>query len=174
MKHNLLSVGKLIEHGYKVLFEGTSCKIYDKIPSRKLISEMHMTPNRMFPLTLRTAYMSQPYAQSASTLNETMVWHTRFGHLPFQSLSLLQKHSMVKGLPIFKEQIPPCESCIPGKHTRTSFPQSSNQAKQHLELVHTDLCGPMKTESIGGSFYFLTFIDDFNKKIWIYFLRHKS
>jgi hypothetical protein len=89
LKHNFLSVGKLIEHGYKVLFEGASCKIYDKISSRKLISEIHMTQNRMFPLTLRTANLIQPYAQSGSTLNETMVWHTRFGHLPFQSLSLL-------------------------------------------------------------------------------------
>jgi transposase InsO family protein len=174
LKHNLLSVGQLIEHGYKVLFEGASCRIYDKTPNRKLISEIHMTQNRMFPLTLRTANLNQTYAQSASIPNETMVWHTRFGHLPFQSLSLLQKHSMVKGLPIFKEKIPPCESCILGKHKRTSFPQSSTQAKQHLELVHTDLCGPMQTESIGGSFYFLTFIDDFSRKIWIYFLRHKS
>jgi hypothetical protein len=174
LKHNLLSVGQLIEKGYKVLFEGTSCKIYDRKPSRKLISEIYMTPNRMFPLTLRTANLSQPYAQNASTMNETMVWRTRFGHLPFQSLRLLQKNSMVKGLPIFKEQIPPCESCILGKHKRTSFPHSSNQAKQHLELLHTHLCGSMKTESIGGSFYFLTFIDDFSRKIWIYFLRHKS
>jgi transposase InsO family protein len=174
LKHNLLSVGQLIEHGYKVLFKGESCKIYDKIPRRKLISEIHMNRNRMFPLTLRTTNMIQPYAQSASTLNETMVWHTRFGRLPFKSLSLPQKHSMVKGLPIFKEQNSPCESCILGKHKRTSFPQSSNQDKQHLELFHTDLCGPMQTESIGGSFYFLAFIDDFSKKIWIYFLRHKS
>jgi hypothetical protein len=67
-----------------------------------LISEIHMTLNRMFPLTLITANLSQPYAQNASTLNETMVCHTRFGHLPFQSLRLLQKHSMVKVLPIFK------------------------------------------------------------------------
>jgi hypothetical protein len=81
---------------------------------------------------------------------------------------------MVKGLPIFKEKNPPCESCILGKHKRTSFPQSSTQAKQHLELVHTDLCGPMQTECIGGSFYFLTFIDEFSRKIWIYFLINKS
>jgi transposase InsO family protein len=102
-----------------------------------------------------------------------MVSHTRFGHLPFQSLSLLHKHFMVKGLLVFKEKNSPCESCILGKHKRTSFPQSSAQAKQHLELVHTDLCGPIQTNSIGGYIYFLTFIDDFSKKIWIYFLRHK-
>jgi hypothetical protein len=62
LKHNLLSVGQLIEHGYNLLFEGAFYKIYDKNPSRKLISEIHMTPNRMFPLTLRTANLIQPYA----------------------------------------------------------------------------------------------------------------
>jgi hypothetical protein len=55
LKHNLLSVGKLIEHGYKVIFEGASCRIYDKTPKIKLIYEIHMTKNRMFALTLRTA-----------------------------------------------------------------------------------------------------------------------
>jgi hypothetical protein len=60
LKHKLLSVGKLIEKGYKVLFEGASCKIYDRKPSRKLISKILMTPNRMFPLTLRTANLNQP------------------------------------------------------------------------------------------------------------------
>jgi hypothetical protein len=89
MKHNLLIVGQLIEHGYKVLFEGESCRIYDKTPNIKLIFEIHMTQNRMFPLTLRTGNLIQTYEQSASTPNETMVLHTRFGHLPFQSLGLL-------------------------------------------------------------------------------------
>jgi hypothetical protein len=59
LEHNFLSVGQLIEHGYKVLFEGASYKIYDKYPNRKLISEIHMTPNRMFPLTLRTTNLIQ-------------------------------------------------------------------------------------------------------------------
>jgi transposase InsO family protein len=173
LKHNLFSVGQLIEHGYKVLFEGASSRIHDKIPSKNLIYEIHISRNRMFLITLITTNLIQSYAQSASTPNETMVWHTIFGHLPFQSLSLLQKHSIVKGLPIFKEQNPPCESCILRKHKITSFPQSSSQSKQHLELVHTHLCGPMQKNSTGGSVYFLTFIDDFRRKIWIYFLRHK-
>jgi hypothetical protein len=42
LKHNLLSVGQLIKHGYKVLFEGASCRIYDKTPNRKLISKIHI------------------------------------------------------------------------------------------------------------------------------------
>jgi hypothetical protein len=127
----------------------------------------------MFPLNLRTGNLTQYYAQSASTTHETMILHAIFGHLTFHSISLLEKQSMVKGIPIFKEKNPPCESCILGKHKRTMFPQSSNDAKQQLDLVHNDLYGPMQTKSIGGSFYFLTFIDDFSRKIWIYFLKHE-
>ena len=89
LKHNLLSVGQLVEHGYKVVFEGASCRIYDKPPSRKLTSEIHMTRNKMFPLTLGTANLTKSYAQSASTPNETMIWHEIFGHLPFKTLSVM-------------------------------------------------------------------------------------
>ena len=71
-------------------------------------------------------------------------------------------------------EIPSCESYIVGKHHRDSFPSSSYRAKECLELVHTDLCGPMQNQSIGGSFYFLTFIDDCSRKIWVYFLKQKS
>jgi hypothetical protein len=80
---------------------------------------------------------------------------------------------MVKGVPILKVENPPCESFILGKHKRTSFPESSTQDKQNLDTVHTGLCGPMKKHSIGGSIYFVMFIDEFSWKIWIYFLRHK-
>ena len=78
------------------------------------------------------------------------------------------------GLPPSINEIPSCENCIVGKHQRDSFPSSSYRAKECLELVHTDLCGPMQNQSIGGSFYFLTFIDDCNRKIWVYFLKQKS
>jgi hypothetical protein len=43
-----------------------------------------------------------------------------------------------------------------------------------LELVHTDLCGPMQTRSLGGAYYFLLFIDDYTRFTWVYFLRKKS
>jgi hypothetical protein len=102
LKHNLISVGQLMEHGYDVLFKGSTCLILDKPPSRKLIAKIQMTKNRMFPLNLRSVNLSQSYAQNVSNTDETLLWHARFGHLPFRSLSLLQKHSMVKGLPCFE------------------------------------------------------------------------
>jgi hypothetical protein len=71
---------------------------------------------------------------------------------------------MVKGLPTLIVSTPLCESCIIAKHQRDSFPRASYRAKDRLEIVHTDICGPMQTESIGGIFYFLTFIDDLARK----------
>lgn len=68
-----------------------------------------------------------------------------------------------------------CEGCVKGKHHREKFDQGEAwRAKHPLELVHTDLCGPMQAESIGGNRYFLTFIDDYSRMCWVYFLRNKS
>jgi hypothetical protein len=174
LRHNLISIGQLSQNGYDVRFKDSTCTILDKPPSRRLVAKVQMTKNRMFPLNLRSVNMSQSYAQNVSSTDETWLWHLRYGHLPFRSLSLLQKQSMVKGLPILNEQTNPCESCILGKHQRDNFPTASYRAKEHLELVHTDLCGPMQTQSIGGSFYFLTFIDDFSRKVLGIFPQKKS
>ena len=55
-----------------------------------------------------------------------------------------------------------------------SFPFGSKRAKQILELVHSDLFGPMKVPSLGKSVYYVSFIDDFSRNTWIYFLKKKS
>jgi hypothetical protein len=79
-----------------------------------------------------------------------------------------------KRFPLIEKPEMICEGCIFGKKHRESFPVGkSYRAKDPLEIVHSDICGPMKTTSIGGSTYFLTFIDDFSRKTWIYFLKHK-
>ncbi|KAL1352527.1 hypothetical protein AAHE18_06G173600 [Arachis hypogaea] len=68
-----------------------------------------------------------------------------------------------------------CEACLLGKHSRKSFPkQSKSRATKPLQLIHTDVCGPIKPLSLGKSVYFLLFIDDYSRKIWVYFLKQKS
>jgi len=81
---------------------------------------------------------------------------------------------MMTIFPPLINQNPSCESFIVGKHQRDSFPSTSYREKECLELVHTDLCGPMQNQLFGRSFYFLTFIDDCRRKVWLYFLKHKS
>lgn len=61
-----------------------------------------------------------------------------------------------------------------GKQARLPFEKSESRSTELLQLIHSDLCGPMENESIGRSRYMLTFIDDFSKKVFCYFLRQKS
>jgi hypothetical protein len=68
-----------------------------------------------------------------------------------------------------------CEGCVKGKHQKTSFPkEGTTGASELLEIVHTDVCGPMRTTSHGGAQYFLTFIDDFSRKTHVYLLKAKG
>ena len=97
------------------------------------------------------------------------------GHINFRSLELLSKKKMVNGLPCINHPDQLCEGCLLGKQFRKSFPQESHsRAPKQLELIHTDVCGPIKPSSFGGSNYFLLFIDDFSRKTWVYFLKQKS
>ena len=77
-------------------------------------------------------------------------------------------------LPPIEASLSPCESCILAKHHRESFSKGmSYRVRVPLEIVHSNLCGKMKTPSLGGSTYFLTFIDDFSRKTCVYFLKYK-
>lgn len=82
---------------------------------------------------------------------------------------------MVRGLPLIEKPDSVCKGCILGKQHKESFPSGKSiREKAPLEIVHLDLCGPMQTPSLAGSQYFLTFIDDFTRKTWVYFLKNKS
>lgn len=82
---------------------------------------------------------------------------------------------MVRGLPEFKSPLKLCKDCLVGKQKRDPFPKKINwRASQVLELVHADLCGPIQPISNSKQRYLITFIDDFSRKLWVYFLLEKS
>ena len=66
-----------------------------------------------------------------------------------------------------------CESCLEGKITKRPFSAKGYRAKERLELVHSNLCGPMTIHARGGFKYFMTFIDDFSRYEYIYLMRRK-
>ena len=61
-----------------------------------------------------------------------------------------------------------------GKNIKKPFPQNEHKSKDPLDLVHSDVCGPMSVQSFRGYSYCVTFIDDYSRKTWIYFLKAKS
>ena len=68
-----------------------------------------------------------------------------------------------------------CSGCVRRKHHRDSFDKCASwHAWVPLELVHSDLCGPLPSASFSGFKYFLTFVDDYSRRTWVYFLKLKS
>ena len=67
-----------------------------------------------------------------------------------------------------------CEICLKGKMQRIPFPkQSERKTNAVMDIVHTDICGPMRNATLGGKRYLLTFIDDYSRYTVIYML-HKN
>ena len=114
-------------------------------------------------------------AYKAGICHSTELWHRRLGHLNISCLKLLQEQEMVMELPEIKAVKEVCEGCVLGKQCREAFPkEASTRASIPLELIHSDICGPMQTTTKAGNRYFITFIDDCTRMCWIYFLRNKS
>jgi len=131
-----------------------------------------MKKNRMYKLDLKIV---QERCLKLDVKDEAMMWHFRFGHLHFGGLVELVKKEMVQGLLTVEFEKKFCEKSIFGKHLRTSFPSTAEyQAKEQLRLIHTDICGTITPESFSGKRYFISVIDDFSRKIWVYFLKEKS
>ena len=69
----------------------------------------------------------------------------------------------------------PSDACLKGKQTRNSVPkEQATTATEFLEIIHSDICGPMKNSSLGGNCYFVTFIDDRSRFKAVYFMRNNS
>lgn len=171
LAHNLLSVGQLMQKGYAIMFDDDCCIIRDK-KSNHIIAKVHMAGTKMFPLEISCI---DSHALAANEIDSSRLWHHRYGHLHFKGLQLLKKKDMVIGLPKINLTDNVCEGCAYGKQTRKPFPVGQAwRAEAPLELIHADLCGPMRTESLSKSKYFLLFTDDYSRMSWVYFLKQKS
>jgi hypothetical protein len=94
--------------------------------------------------------------------------------LQYKRLHHFSLDKWVKGLPTLANVTHFCEQCTLGKQIWKKIPKTSSSHTTHpLELVHSDVCGPFHTTSMGGSKYFITFIDDFSRRVWVYFMKYK-
>ncbi|GJT30329.1 retrovirus-related pol polyprotein from transposon TNT 1-94 [Tanacetum coccineum] len=116
------------------------------------------------------------YEQVLQTSSQAWLWHHRLSHLNFDTINLLSKNNIVNGLPklkFVKDHL--CSSCELGKAKRKSFhTKTTPSSKRRLQLLHMDLCGPMRVESINGKKYVLVIVDDYSRYTWTHFLRSKD
>ncbi|CAJ2675758.1 unnamed protein product [Trifolium pratense] len=170
LKTNLLSIGQIQQKNVTIIFKNDTCKLYHD--DRGLLFVSHMSANRMY--TLNAAVIT-PKCLKVSKEDLSQLWHDRYAHLSIKGLNILAKKEMVKGLPSLDEVNERCVDCLTGKQHREAIPkQAVWRAGKVLELIHSDICGPINPTSNGGNRYFITFTDDFSRKTWVYFLKEKS
>ena len=94
------------------------------------------------------------------------LWHRRIAHLHHGVLNVLRE--IVIGLLDFRvEKQVVCKGCALGKYANEAFPSSENRSKGILDLIHSDVGGPMLAVSLNGYYYYVIFIDDFSRCTWI-------
>jgi hypothetical protein len=94
-------------------------------------------------------------------------WHRRLAHFNYKVLPYICK--AVTGLPKLKgDHEGVCNGCAQGKNIKNPFPKRDSKAEGVLELIHSDVCGPMPSSSISRYVYYVSFIDDYSHKTWIY------
>jgi hypothetical protein len=102
------------------------------------------------------------------------LWHEYFCHLNYRSLQQICNQHMVSGLPLVSCIDGVFSGCVLDKHHRDSFDKCASwHALCPLHLFHSDLCGPLYSPSFSRCKYFLTFLDEFSRRTWVYFLKLK-
>nr|GEV38584.1 retrovirus-related Pol polyprotein from transposon TNT 1-94 [Tanacetum cinerariifolium] len=141
----------------------------------------HMTDNLKLLCNFVEKYLestsSSPLCLMAkASPTQAWLWHRRLSHLNFDYINLLSKKDVVIGLPklkYVKDQL--CSSCEVSKAKRSSFKSKVvPSSKGRLNLLHMDLCGPMRVASINGNKCILVIIDDYSRYTWTLFLRSKD
>ncbi|CAH2109079.1 unnamed protein product [Euphydryas editha] len=162
---NLLSVSQLIRQGNKVHFTSKGCEIFNKHDT--LVATASLL-NGVYKLNTTTCLV-------AAVAESPGVWHRRLGHVNSYNMNKMQ--DAVKGIKfteIANINKSNCIVCCEGKQNRLPFAHEGNRSTELLEVIHSDICGPMENLSLGGARYFLIFVDDYSRMTYVYFLKGKN
>jgi hypothetical protein len=144
MKRNLVYVSALDDKGYKVIFSKGKVMAWHKNSRMDSARVTGVRENSLYRLIVQLVQ-----ALLHDTISVSELWHNRLAHLHYRALPALGK--MVTGLPkIHIEHDGVCKGCALGKNVKGSFPSSDSRSKGILDLIHTDVCGPMFVSSLSG------------------------
>ena len=167
---NLISVKKLAAKGVKLVFDADGCRI---LKDDKVIGDT-TTSGGLYKL--RTVHEALRVSETKHNPDCVHTWHRILGHREPDAIRELANKGLATGIKLRDcGCYVTCECCVEGKLARLPFPKRSGiKSKQPLDLIHTDVCGPMRTPTPKGCRYFVTMIDDFSRYCVVYFLKKKS
>ncbi|GJY26247.1 retrovirus-related pol polyprotein from transposon TNT 1-94 [Tanacetum coccineum] len=174
LNHNLFSVGQFCDADLEVAFRKSTCFVRD-LQGNDLLTGSRGSD--LYTISLQETTSSTPICFMAkASPTQAWLWHRRLSHLNFDYITFLSKKEVVTGLPKLKyvrDQL--CSSCEMSKAKRSSFKTKAvPSSKGRLNLLHMDLCGPMRVASINGKKYILVIVDDYSRYTWTLFLRSKD
>jgi len=109
---------------------------------------------------------------SVDTLDIIKLWHLRLGHVSERGLVELAKQGLLGNEILNKLDF--CDNCTLGKQHKVKFGVGVHKSSRPFEYVHSDLWGPASVKTHGGGSYFMSIIDDYSRRVWVYILKNKS
>lgn len=164
--HDIFSVARATNGGATIIFKRGDNHLITKNESR---FDIHESGNLYYLPTL------EEDVDQCKVCHDLQTWHEILGHCNYEDLKKLQdvvRGMEIKGNKVKEKQL--CEVCTQGKFTQTRNREPDRKAKKPLELIHTDLAGPMPTQSKEGHRYAQSFTDDYSGTMFVYFLKTKG
>ncbi|KAK5773311.1 hypothetical protein PVK06_049617 [Gossypium arboreum] len=169
LKKNLISLGALESKGLTITLRDGLLKVV----AGQLTVMKGTRRNNLYFLNGSTVIGSTSTVSAKDVDSEaTRLWHMRLGHAGEKALQTLVKQGLLKGANSCKMEF--YEHCVLGKQKRVKFGPAIHNTKGILDYVHSDVWGPTKVASLGGMHYFVTFVDDYSRKVWVYLMKRKS
>eukprot|EP00253_Pinus_taeda_P020988 PITA_20988 len=149
---NLIFVSKLDDAGVKIVFEKDTCKMVRGalvLMRGVRIGTLYNLQGSTVIDGCNSSVVPKSGAENLVVYGEkTVLWHQRLGHIGEKGLRILHGKGMIEGMSNSSLDFDFCENCVYGKKIRVSFPFGGKKAKQMLELVHSDVFGPVKVSSL--------------------------
>lgn len=167
LKANLLSVSQLVKNGFIVTFDNNSAYI----SKNKHVMAVADHVNGLFKIRSHSrALMTSTGGHKKDCIHQ---WHRRLGHRDYQVVAEIVRSNGLKLDSCGMNER--CECCLQSKMARQPFPKTAEKwTTQPLQLIHSDLAGPIDPVSAGGSRYVLTLIDDYSRFTRVFLLQVKS
>ena len=173
LSYNLFSVGQLAELGYCIIFDYFECIVQDLRTGQELgtsprVGRMFLVDNFRLPLV---ALVSVAAAATVSSIPFLALWNARLGYASSFQVQQLAFRGLLGS--VSTENLD-YVSCQLGKQPALSFNSNESISTDIFDLIHSDVWGPSLVSSIGGSRYFVVFVDDYSCYSWIFHMKHHS
>ncbi|GJV47104.1 putative ribonuclease H-like domain-containing protein [Tanacetum coccineum] len=181
LKFNLFSVSQMCDKNNYVLFIDNECLVLSpnfKLPDENQILLKISRKDNMYSFDMKNIVPKENLTclVAKATLDKSMLWYKRLGHISFKNINKLVKDNLVRGLPSKHfENDQTCVACLKGKQHRASCKSKVlNPITKPLFILHMDLFGPTFMSSLMHKKYCLVVTDDYSRFTWVFFLTTKD